>query len=195
VGAVVVELGALPAPQGIANYTFTPTGAAVLPNGGRYWLVITSPGFDMEWQSGTPPITPTGVFSFVSNGTILLNSNTLAISDLRHKVSIDADPVGSVLVNDQPWRTTAIYCQSDGGYDVYGITDGAGWFAFRITQEEIDAVGIPSVNTLLKQTEDGKIRLYRLTTGEFQVNAPRWDNIYGNIPDGYVYIWEPVDCE
>jgi hypothetical protein len=147
-------------------------------------------------MSADPPITPTGVFTHVDSGIIgrgiIQGYNSVSS---RHNVSIDADPIGIILVNDEAWRTAAIYCQPDSVFDVYGITDGVGWLAFRITQEEIDAVGIPSENTLLKQTADGTIRLYRLDTGEFQVNAPRWDAIWGNIPDGYVYIWEADRCE
>lgn len=43
---------------------------------------------------------------------------------------------------------------------------------------------LPSENTLLAASEDGQIRLFRLTTGEFQLNAPTLSN-----ENGYVLIW------
>lgn len=180
--------------------TFTPTGATTLTNGGRYWLVL--PYASVLWCSSNPAVTPTGVFTFISNG---IGTVTYTPSALRLKLSIDADPIippptggGSVAactnsdgrlnsICEEPWQTAAIYCRADGSIDVYGITDSVGWLAFRTTPSEIDAVGIPSQNSLLERSDDGKIRLYRLSTGQFQVNSPIWDNLRGNLPDGYIF--------
>jgi hypothetical protein len=80
----------------------------------------------------------------------------------------------------------AVYCQ-DYGIDVYRINaDSTGSLAFTATNEAIDAVGdSPVANTLI--AADDNIRLYRLTTGEFQINA-------GPDAEGkeYVLIWD--DC-
>jgi hypothetical protein len=63
------------------------------------------------------------------------------------------------------------------------------WLAFCTTPFEIDAVGVPAQNSLIDHSDDGKIRLYRLSTGEFQVNAPCWDRLRGNLPDGYIVLF------
>ena len=80
----------------------------------------------------------------------------------------------------------AVYCH-DYGIDVYGINqDSTGSLVFTATTEEIDAVGTaPDENTLIEA--HGNIRLYRLTTGEFQINA-------GPDAEGkeYILIWQ--DC-
>ena len=96
-------------------------------------------------------------------------------------------------VCEEPWQTAAVYCRADGAIDVYGITNGEGWLAFRATQAEVDSLGIPNQNGLIDRSADGKIRLYRLTTGEFQVNAPLWDTVKGYLPNGYVFRWN--GCE
>lgn len=65
----------------------------------------------------------------------------------------------------------AIYCP-EGLPHFYGINpDGSGYFIFNVTQEEIDAVGIPAVNTIIK--EKWGFQLWRLTTGEYQGVSPR----------------------
>ena len=78
----------------------------------------------------------------------------------------------------------AVYCH-DYGIDVYRINpDSTGSLVFTATNAEIDAVGkSPPENTLIDYY--GNIRLYRLTTGEFQVNA-------GPDSEGkeYVLIWD-----
>lgn len=94
-------------------------------------------------------------------------------------------------INNQPSQDcaapVAIY---PGSIDVYGIDplNGQGTFALRVTDDQIEAVGIPTgANVLLGQAinpSSGQlILLHRLTTGEFQVNA--W------YPDGkpYIFVW------
>ncbi len=84
----------------------------------------------------------------------------------------------------EPWATAAVYCQA-GWIDVYRIhEDGRGTLAFQTTADEIAAAGLPDFFTLLGQDEPGNIRLYRLNTGEFQLNAPLQDD-----PNGYAFIW------
>jgi hypothetical protein len=65
----------------------------------------------------------------------------------------------------------AIYCPA-GLPHFYGInSEGEGYIVFNVSQEEIDAVGIPEVNTIIK--EKWGFQLWRLTTGEYQGVAPR----------------------
>jgi hypothetical protein len=65
----------------------------------------------------------------------------------------------------------SIYCRDD-GIHVYSIDRfGTGRLAFIATFNEINAVGTPLVNTLIDS--GAGIGLFRLTTGEFQVNSTR----------------------
>jgi hypothetical protein len=82
----------------------------------------------------------------------------------------------------EPWRTAAVYCQPDGSVDVYAIQSGEGVFIFRATPAEINAIGVPAENTPIMA--GAGIVLYRLSSGEFQVNAPA-----NGDPNGYVVTW------
>jgi len=81
----------------------------------------------------------------------------------------------------------AIYCTTQGvkiiDIDIRGVATGS----FTVSYRAIDAVGIPEVNTLIR--EHRGFRLYRLTTGELQLNAPaNWRN-----SGEYVFIWNGCD--
>jgi hypothetical protein len=93
------------------------------------------------------------------------------------------DP-GDGRVKPDAGAPVAVYCH-DYGIDVYRINpDSTGTLAFTATNAELDRVGDSSAkNTLIDSSAD--IRLYRLTTGEFQVNA-------GPDAEGkeYVLTWE-----
>jgi hypothetical protein len=85
------------------------------------------------------------------------------------------------LNDNDPGQTAAIYCENK-GITVYGFYHGISFVAFKASTAEINKVPEhPTVNTLIKQGHG--IRLYRLTGGQFQINAP----------DGYVFIWT-ADC-
>lgn len=52
--------------------------------------------------------------------------------------------------------------------EIYAIDAlGHGSLAFQVTQDQIDAVDVPEVNTLI--AEGSGVSLYRLSSGEFQV--------------------------
>lgn len=59
------------------------------------------------------------------------------------------------------------------GLSVYGVDEnGAGYLVFTITADDLAAFegNPPAENTLIKESADGKFKLYALTTGEFQLN-------------------------
>lgn len=89
----------------------------------------------------------------------------------------------------EPGQAAAVYCLSDGSVDVFRIIDGKGVHAFTATPEEIAAVGSdPAENTIIDAGLE--VRLYRLTSGEYQVNAPVLDQFTGvQDPNGYHFIW------
>lgn len=75
-------------------------------------------------------------------------------------------------------ESASIYCEGDNSVTVWAVINSQGYFAFNASVKEIAKVPVkPEKNTLIKQAMN--IALYRLTTGELQVNAP------GN----YVFIW------
>lgn len=78
-----------------------------------------------------------------------------------------------------------IYCLPDDTIALYDIDiRGHGALALTATSAEVAAIPtFPGENTLIKA--NGVIRLYRLTSGELQVNAP---GIYVADPE-YVFRW------
>lgn len=98
---------------------------------------------------------------------------------------------GSVLpfpdgrINQEQWATAAVYCVVNGNIDVYAISAaGLGTLVIRENWAALEALGIPAENELRAESEDGSIRLYRLSSGEWQINAPADGNA-----NGYVYRW------
>jgi hypothetical protein len=81
----------------------------------------------------------------------------------------------------------AIYCTTVGVKIIDIDVRGAATSAFIVSYEDIDAVGVPEVNTLIHEYRG--FRLYRLTTGELQLNAPH--NWIGS--GEYVFTWAGCD--
>ena len=66
-------------------------------------------------------------------------------------------------------ENTAVYCLSDGSVAIWAIDNSKGLLAFTVSPEEIArAPKLPPTNTLIK--EGLGARLYRLSSGELQVN-------------------------
>ena len=81
----------------------------------------------------------------------------------------------------------AIYCTTKGVKIIDIDIRGAATWSFLVPYEDIDEIGIPEVNTLIEAHRG--FRLYRLTTGELQLNAPpNWRN-----SGEYVFIWDGCD--
>jgi hypothetical protein len=86
----------------------------------------------------------------------------------------DDSPGPDDRINREPAAPVAVYCRGD-GIHLYSIDRfGHGRLAFIATFNEINAVGIPTANTLIDS--GAGIGLYRLTSGEFQVNSTRRDS-------------------
>jgi hypothetical protein len=88
------------------------------------------------------------------------------INDSRLNGGVDVDCAAPV----------AVYSQDD-GFSVYGInpSNSQGVLALLITSGDIDDVGVPDVNTLLAEgtisSTGQSIHIYRLTSGEYQLNT------------------------
>ncbi|MBN2472468.1 MAG: hypothetical protein JXN59_17205 [Anaerolineae bacterium] len=75
------------------------------------------------------------------------------------------------------------------GMRFYAINSaGEGTLTLEVTPEMIAAVpDQPAENTLIASTPDGSIALYRLTTGEFQVNAGEYVITFSDLYAGASY--------
>ncbi|MBC7811503.1 MAG: hypothetical protein H7175_10165 [Burkholderiales bacterium] len=128
-----------------------------------------------------------------------LVSVLVIIMMLMSAVVVSAD--GDFRINlVAPLGGTAIYCVDSLGFatDRYGNNGGIsvqhlGEVTFTVSQNTIDTVGIPAQNTLLGEGSNiyGPIALYRLTSGEFQVN--------GNDETGklfeFIFTASPTKCD
>jgi hypothetical protein len=85
-------------------------------------------------------------------------------------------------LNGDPAPPVVIYCR-EYGIDVYARDANDNYqFALRALAADYEALGTPATYTRLATSPDGNVRLFLLSTGEFQVNA-----YFGN--EEYVAIW------
>ena len=85
-------------------------------------------------------------------------------------------------VNADPTPPVVMYCTAE-GIDVYARNaDNQYVFSVRALAADYETLGTPGANTLLANSADGNVRVYLLSSGEFQVNA------YTSSEE-YVAIW------
>lgn len=100
---------------------------------------------------------------------------------------------GDGRINTDPVAPAFVYCRAN-GVEVLANVNGQGQFAFLATLNEIDAVGVPPVNTLIDAGFG--ISLYRLNTGEFQLVANNYNFIWAGCPGvGSSSVSTPVSSE
>jgi hypothetical protein len=91
------------------------------------------------------------------------------------------------LNNSDPAETSAIYCLADGSLAIYSPAHPLWKLAFVISPTEIAKVPAkPAINMLIKDSPEA--RLYRLSSGDLQVNSPGLGKENGD----YVFIFR--DC-
>lgn len=93
-------------------------------------------------------------------------------------------------------QTAAVYCEADGSITLLAISQqtGRALYALRAAIRDIVRIGIPTTDpVLIRQDSRQDMRLYRLSSGEFQVVAPYTDAVNGTAPNGYNFIW--AGCE
>lgn len=107
--------------------------------------------------------------------------------------NVEIDLHDGSLNSKQPGRPIAIY-DKDGQFEIYGIdiNTGNGSLAFTLTDDEIEAAGVPTdVPVILAMGENPytfwPIVVYRLPTGEIQINTMYWDG------KEYIVTWTPGD--
>lgn len=150
---------------GRVQVTFDDAAAAVVgglvPVSGTFCPVSPLAGFNGQ--------NPKGTWTLFMEDTV--GADPLCFNAFRLEITTDAtfaswDP-GDDRINPQPAAPVALYCQ-DG---VVGL-DRLGSPVLFASQAQIAAVGnTPAQNTLIVASADGVARLYRLTSGWFQVNV------------------------
>lgn len=92
-------------------------------------------------------------------------------------------------INMDADQTAAIYCKRNGGINILRIINSHGYPSLNVSAAAINKVPKnPPQNTLIAEDKKYQIALYRLSSGELQINARSFEGK----PD-YVYIWN--GCE
>src|SRR5262249_28596160 len=91
-------------------------------------------------------------------------------------------------INQDADETAAIYCYH-GGVNVWRIINSKGYPSLSVSAATINKVPkYPAQNTLIAEDKRYEVRLYRLSSGELQINATSFEG-----KDDYVYIWNGCD--
>ena len=128
--------------------------------------------------------------------SVILDTTTLAEPDGGWPQCGELAPGGTIFnpddgrLNPDAAAPAAFYAPDDGSLQVYGIdAQSHGYLAIYISSDEVAALpASPEENLKIAESDDGKIALYKLTTGEYQVNAgPDFEGkvfvyIFGNDP-------------
>lgn len=185
--------------NGFTIFVQTPPAGIADTNGYRISVTATTPGappraiFTVTGPSGTQTSPTIGVYWTAPQtpGTLATVTVTMFINDANAGTAVDADLIqecsipppddgrmNNIIVD--PEQTVAVYCRSNGIEIIRPVGNQPVTVLFASIQE-IAAVGVPYTNTLIKSSFD--VNLYRLSSGEFQVNAP------GLGGKQYIFIW------
>ena len=125
------------------------------------WYIVQANSYEIFYDDDPTDLDANGPYLLTVTGDFSLPDTAKS-----------GDEINDGRVNSRdPAAPLAVYCPA--GLPVIYAIDGTGHgtLAFAVTQEQIDAVGVPEVNTLI--AEGTGIRLYRLPGGQFQVvSAP-----------------------
>ncbi len=166
--------------------------SGTLPSGGS--ITVTAPAghtYRFDYTGGASgSITIIGILTIV-NGTG--SSLNYTIWDLNGSCAGGAAVTffnpGDGRLNVDPVAPAVVY-PATAGFPIYAVgPDSKGTLSLAVTCADIAKISSnPAVNMLIKQTADGRIRLYRLTTGEFQINVRQSSGL------DYVYTWQGSQC-
>jgi hypothetical protein len=182
---------------GAESYTFT-----IVDGNGTILFTVTSsvavggniPGQTEVFVYGTAPTANPIQVTFVSNAGNGYGLQTLwnfegecpGLPSVGGKFFNPGDD----RLNRDPGQPAALYCRNQGEVHVYAINvdDSKGKLALVVTRAEIDAVidRNPAANTLVKQSPDGRFKLYYLpATKELLFNTVE---VRSGKP--YSFIWK-----
>ncbi len=175
----------------LTNYgTLTKTGPFI--NNGT----ITNYGtmvFNTAMTNSGTIINCGAITGVMPGGTVLNGPCPNPLSSLVEPPCVNDGRLNSICAD--PWATAVLFCQPNGELHIYRIdSDNNGIISFVVTPEEIEQTVVPTDAdaALIDASEDGAIRVYRLSNGRFQLNAPYMDAVHGLLDNGYVYRWEDV---
>lgn len=137
------------------------------------------------------PVKPQGAFDQIRVFVTTIDSSEWSLGCEAAPAAPPQAPVPAMFtdgrINPHPGAPVAMWCQEDDGLVVYGIdANSQGYLSLYAPPDLIASVPtLPNANTLIATGANG-VRLYRLSTGELQVNAPASDG------KEYVYLWN--DC-
>lgn len=185
--------------NGFTVFAQTPAGGIADTNNYRVAITATSPVtsprdifnvtgpsapqigrlFYVYWTAAQSPGTPVSVTAnlFINGADAGGGTDPSIILDCSIPPPDDGR-VNNIIVD--PEQTAAVYCRTN-GIEVLKVIGNQPVTALFATVQEINAVGVPRVNTLIKSGLD--VRLYRLTSSEFQINA------LGLQGKEYVFTW------
>ena len=183
----------------IGGVTPTTLGAYKTANPNARINAFANPAYPaIAFNMGDTAANYVGFDGYIDNITINVTSVENNTYDFEPDPVLVGGGTGGQCVNDsrenpvcaEPWQTAAVYCFA-GDIHVYGIGENSiGYLAFIIKADDIESLGAPTQNTMLESTRDGRIRVYRLTDGQFQLNSPIHDVIRGYLHNGYVFQWD-----
>jgi hypothetical protein len=126
---------------------------------------------------GTVTMGSTASFVVGAGATSLAIRNTTGVGFIQGTIKCGLGPAssssevkffdpGDDRLNRDPGQPAAVYCRNQGDVHIYevNVDDSKGKIALVVTKAEIDAVvnANPAVNTLIKQSGDGKYKLFYL---------------------------------
>lgn len=181
-GAELVDVSAVDGAGRVILSNLTPgalpLGLPYPPDGDPFWAMFAGmPPIPWDTAPLYNPITVT--FTNPAGGTLTHDVELLRLTGECPGLPFAARTIGiddgrlNRLDAAAPVAVFPIHYGTGTGLHFYAIgSDGTGTFTLEVTPEMIAAVPeLPEENTLIAATPDGAIALYRLTTGEFQVNA------------------------
>jgi len=146
------------------------------PNGGVYTIIVSS--YEIVYDDDPEDENANGFYQLTINGDFVFLGGSNAFADSRINNFRDKDIGAPVAIYLDPFEVFAVDTSNGKGIQVVSLSD-----------EEIEAAGVPTdANLVLAEAVNpstGKpIVVYRLTTGEFQLNTAYADG------KAYIVLWD-----
>lgn len=114
---------------------------------------------------------PNDFAAWMMNNGVLIDSME-ANTDDANCPNTDGPTFTDGRENNDPGAEAVVYTPDGGGIQVYEINDESdGTLAVYVPTNTIEQSSVPDVNTEVSTSADGNIAVYRLETGEWQVNV------------------------
>jgi len=141
------------------------TGTWPMPAGRPVEIYLT-----MERPVNTPVAQTLLVLDACETSNILYNGDPAGWPLPPASGAAEAQPFTDGRLNDRDAAAPVAVYEVDGDLHVYAVDSSEGTLVMVVTAEEFAAVGVPEVNTVVEEANG--IQVIRLSTGEYQINAP-----------------------